>query len=86
MREKRTNEVGDVRHVGAAHQPRSVTSEVLDRMEAEGFRPALLALMNRTGEVQVATADDIEVRYFIRYLHNDWLSRLDVHCERLLGN
>lgn len=76
----------DARYGGAAHPPRAVTTEILDWMEAEGFRPALLAFMNRTGEVQVATADGIEVRQFIGHLYDDWLSRLDENTERLLGN
>lgn len=86
MRENRTNVNSDVRHIGAACQHRAITNEVLDRMEAEGFRPALLAFINRTGEVRVATVDGIDVRHFIRHLHADWLSRLDENSERLLGN
>ncbi len=60
--EQKTSKENEVHYVGAIQrEPRAVTNEILDRMEVEGFRPALLAFMNRIGVVQLATADDIEV-------------------------
>lgn len=87
MDEKRAGENTEAHYVGTARrEPRAVTNELLDRAEAGGFRPALLAFMNGSGEVQVATLNDIEVRQFIEYLHDEWLSRLDENRDRRPGS
>ncbi len=87
MEKKETNGTNQLIYVaGLRHEPRAVTNELLDRMEAGGYRVALIAFMNRVGEVQVASAESVEVRSFLRFLHAEWQPDADEDQVRLMGN